>query len=407
MDDSALAPALTGALAQEIAGDTSEIIGYNVLITDRDGIVIGSGDRSRVGSFHEASVDVVRTVRAATHDAAQARALRGVRPGITLPIVLNETALGTVGITGSPAQVRRFGLVVRRQTEILLRESVVLRSRLLRERALEDLVRDVAYFDADVVDPELIAYRAAELGYDLGVPRVAVVVDLLAPPGDREPADSGAAGNGRPTARLALLQTLRATFTPARDVVAAMPSDRFVALHRVAQADADRSLEAVRALCRKAVGEISRRHGVAAAVGIGDAAATVVGLHDSYQDASAAVRLGTRVHPVPDVTTIDDVRVHQLLTSVGHRPRARLVEALTSDLRTEPDWPTIRRTVIVWCESGFNLVQAAAALHIHRNTLVYRLGKIARVTGRPVRDHRATLALYVACLTDQLHDGEG
>lgn len=51
-----------------------------------------------------------------------------------------------------------------------------------------------------------------------------------------------------------------------------------------------------------------------------------------------------------------------------------------------------------------HLVQAAAGLHIHRNTLVYRPGKIARVTGRPVRDHRATPALYVASLADQLHD---
>src|SRR5438045_3230620 len=82
----------------------------------------GGGSRSRVGTFHEASVEVVRTLRPATHSAAQARSLRGVRPGITLPIVLGETAMGTVGITGSPGQVHRFGLVVKRQTEILLQE---------------------------------------------------------------------------------------------------------------------------------------------------------------------------------------------------------------------------------------------------------------------------------------------
>ena len=58
--------------------------------------------------------------------------------------------------------------------------------------------------------------------------------------------------------------------------------------------------------------------------------------------------------------------------------------------------------MFAWCETGFNLVHAAAALHIHRNTLVYRLNKIAKLTGRPVRDHPATLALYLACLADQL-----
>ena len=124
---------LTPELAQEIAGDTTDIIGFNVLITDREGIVIGSGERARVGTFHEASIDVVRTQRSATHTAAEARRMRGVRPGITLPIVIGDTAVGTVGITGSPVQVRRFGLVVKRQTEILLQESRLLRSRLVRE----------------------------------------------------------------------------------------------------------------------------------------------------------------------------------------------------------------------------------------------------------------------------------
>jgi carbohydrate diacid regulator len=404
VDYSGLAPALTPALAQEIAGDTSEIIGFNVLITDRNGTVIGSGDLSRVGTFHEASVEVVRTIQPATHDTAQARRLRGVRPGITLPIVLGAAALGTVGITGSPAQVRRFGLVVKRQTEILLQESVVLRSGLLRERALEDLVRDIAYFDAEVVEPELIAYRAGELGYDLGVPRVVVVVELIAPPGHDDPG-----GAQQSTARLALLHTLRTTFVPTHDVVAAMPSDRFVALHRVASTRrSDGHADSLHARCREVVDQLGRRHGLAAAVGIGAIASTVTQLHDSYQDASTALRLGarlaTRGEPAPTITSIDDMRVHQLIATAGNRPRARLVEALTTELRTQPDWHALRATLITWCETGFNLVQAATALHIHRNTLVYRLNKIAQLTGRSTRDHRTTLALYLACLADQLDD---
>jgi carbohydrate diacid regulator len=414
MEMSVLAPALTPTLAQEIAGDTSQIIGFNVLITDRSGTVIGSGDRSRVGTFHEASVEVVRTIRAATHDAVQARRLRGVRPGITLPIVLGETALGTVGITGSPAQVRRFGLVVKRQTEILLQESVMLHSRLLRERALEDLVRDIAYFDAEVVEPELIAYRAGELGYDLGVPRIAVVVDLVAPPGhDQPPGQDEPGGADQSNARLTLLHTLRTTFIAAHDVVAAMPSDRFVALHRVASTRrTDGQTDAVRALCRDAVDQLGRRHALTATVGIGAVATTVIQLHDSYQDASIALRLGTRLatrgEPVPKITSIDDVRIHQLVATAGNRPRARLVEALTTELRAQPDWPALRATLVAWCETGFNLVQAATALHIHRNTLVYRLNKIAQLTGRSTRDHRATLALYLACLAEQFdHEARG
>lgn len=394
MDAPGTASVLTPALAQEIAGSTSDIIGFNVLITDRDGTVIGSGDRLRVGSFHEASVAVMHTLLPATHSAAEARGLRGVRPGITLPIVLAGTALGTVGITGSPGQVRRFGLVVKRQTEILLQESLLQRSRLLRERALEDLVRDIAYFDPDVDEPDLVAYRAGELGYDLAVTRVAVVVEL-----------AGSTDRDGATARLDLLQTIRVTFAPAHDIVAAMSSDRFVALHRL---PASGGTDQLRQMCRATIENIGRRNARSAAVGIGDPGTTVAELHDSCHDATVALRLGAQLAgrgaAVPRIDAIDSLRIHQLLAAVGHRPRTRLVQALTAGLRAQSDWPVLRETLIAWCESGFNLVHASAALHIHRNTLVYRLGKIAQLTGSPVRDYRATLALYLACLTDQIHD---
>src|SRR5215813_712219 len=95
-------PVLTSELAAEIADETTRILGHNVLITDEKANVIGSGDVSRVGSIHEASVAVVESGVAESHDAKQAAALVGVLPGITMPIVLDGAVVGTVGITGSP-----------------------------------------------------------------------------------------------------------------------------------------------------------------------------------------------------------------------------------------------------------------------------------------------------------------
>ncbi|CAK6478779.1 sugar diacid recognition domain-containing protein [Peribacillus castrilensis] len=40
-------------LAQEIANITSEVIGHDVLTTDKDGMVLGSSDKSRIGKVEE------------------------------------------------------------------------------------------------------------------------------------------------------------------------------------------------------------------------------------------------------------------------------------------------------------------------------------------------------------------
>lgn len=391
---------LSPSLAQEIAGDTSAVIGLNVLITDSEGVVIGSGDSSRIGTFHEASVEVMRTQEAAIHTATQAQELKGVRAGVTLPLVMDGHAVGTVGITGTPAQVRRFGLVVKRQTEILLRESAVLRSRVVRERVLEDLLADVATYDAAVVEPDFVVFRAAEVGFDLRLRRIAVVVEVSASGGT-----SGARHRAGPPVpdtslvRSELLRTVREVFADPQDVVAGAAPGWIGVLHRLPE---QRSISRVMTACQRLTDLVGVQHGLEARVGIGEPATTVGGLHDSYQDACDALRLGSRVSPELPVHLVSDLRAHQLLAATGHHTRTRLLALTAADLREQPDWPVLRDTVVAWCENGFNLVRASSALHIHRNTLVYRMNKIEQISGRPLRDHRTTLALYLACLADQL-----
>lgn len=392
---------LSPSLAQEIAGDTSAVIGFNVLITDADGMVIGSGDSSRVGTFHEASVEVIRTQEPATHNASQAHQLRGVRPGVTLPLVTGGQAVGTVGITGTPAQVRRFGLLVKRQTEILLRESVMLRSRLLAERAAETLLADIASYDPQVVEGDFLVFRAAELGFDLRLQRVAVAIEVSVP-------DAGARRQGStPTRDMALirselLRTVREVFADPQDIVASTAPGWIGVLRRL---PARAEVTSLVADCRRLTDVIAAQDGLTARVGIGEPALSVAGLRDSWQDARDALRLGARVTGSPRVHLIAELRVHQVLAAVNQPARRRLVELTAANLRAQPDWPVLRDTITAWCESGFNLVRTSAALHIHRNTVVYRMNKIEQLTGRPLREHRTTMALYLACLTDELGEG--
>ena len=372
---------LTPALAQEIAGETSAIIGLNIIITDADGIVIGSGDQSRIGTFHEASLPVIRSQRSAAHSAEEARRLVGVRPGMTLPIVHDGVGVGTVGITGSPARVRRFGQVVRRQTEILLEEAVLLRSRMTRERVLESLLRDLLNYDPDNL-ADLTA-RAEDFGFDLTLPRQAVVVDIAV--------SDGAQGSSSP------LRLVREAFHNPQDISCSMSSTTHVVLCRH---DVDRAI-----LGRSDLVDLSERIsaqlGRAAYIGVGGVARSASAITASYAEARTALRIGAATGR-PSPYDISDLRVEQMVTALPGRLRSRVTDEIIGSLRATGDWPTTRTTVLAWVESGFVLVDAARSLNVHRNTLVYRLGRIAAETGWPTTDRRRWLALYVACLGDSL-----
>jgi carbohydrate diacid regulator len=379
---------LTPTLAQEIAGETSAIIGLNIIITDGRGIVLGSGDESRIGSFHEASLGVVESQRSAAHNAEEAARLQGVRPGMTLPIVHRGMAVGTVGITGSPGKVRRFGQVVRRQTEILLEEAVLLRSRMTRERVLENLLRDMLNYDPDA-HTDLTA-RAHDFGFDLTLPRQAIVVEIT-----RHGPESPGSVQTSP------LRLIRDVFHDSQDISCSISSTTYVVLRRYD--------EAHDSLTRADVDELAERmtdqHGWPTRIGKGGPAQSIDAIASSYLEARSAIRIGVSTGR-PSPYDIEELRVEQLVTAIPGRVKERVSEEVLGPLRTKGDWASTRATVLAWVESGFVLVEAARSLNVHRNTLVYRLQRISTITGRPTTDRRGWLVLYLACTADALstHD---
>lgn len=381
---------LTPALAQEIASETSAIVGFNVIITDADGIVLGSGDLDRVGTFHEASLEVVASREPATHSAEQARRLTGVRPGVTLPILVGGQPVGAVGITGRPSQVRRFGLMVERQTEMMLQQASLLHSSLRRERLLEDVVREATLFDPQLTDAASLIDRARELYVDLTVPRVALVVRVLSRSGDT-PVRSEFVPN--------TVLLLREVFHTRGSVAVAAGNGRYTVLCPLR----GREVSDVTATAEACVALFATRLSAEVAIGLGSPARGLGELPISYEDAGHALRLGLRTAGAR-VTRIDEVRAAQLLEGVAPRTRQRYADAVTATLRGQHDWPTLRDTVVAWCESGFSLVQASRRLGVHRNTLVFRLEKIERLLGWSERAPRRYLDLYLACVISTLDE---
>jgi carbohydrate diacid regulator len=388
---------LTPALAQSVAAENAAATGLGILITDSDGTVIGCSDPTRLGSFHEASVEVVRTRRSASHTAEQAAALRGVRPGLTLPLLVDGDAVGTVGITGSPTRIQRFGPLVRRHTEILLRESAALRSQFVRERAAEDLIRDLADDDHDGPESTDLRDRVRDLGYRANASRIAIVFGTSQNT-DRD--DEPALVSSSP--RLEVIRAVRDYYTFHEDIAAQLTPSRFVVLHHLPGQQDAQAVGAAVSETRSLVVDLRTRHRVDLQAALGGVSHTIAGLRPSLRDALDALALGTQIDPTTVVHRIDRLRMHQLLTAAGRDARSRLEASYLSDLRAHPDWQELRQTIIAWCESGFRLVDAAHALHIHRNTMVYRIAKIERICGRDLRRYADCLTIHMACLADQL-----
>ena len=106
------------------------------------------------------------------------------------------------------------------------------------------------------------------------------------------------------------------------------------------------------------------------------------GFRRSYlaaRDAERAARQGLQ----GKVTAYRDVDLIALLTADPERAQWFVADHLgklaAQDDETLAD---LRATALCYLESGCSLVKTAAALHVHRNTVLYRLGSIERLLGR-------------------------
>lgn len=393
---------LTSRMAQEIATKLTEAVGHNVLLTDAEAVIIGSGDERRVGNFHEPSLSVIQNKIA--HPPAETAARRatkrigGVEPGVTLAIRVEGEILGTVAITGDPSEVDKLGIVVKIQTESMLREASLLKSLFRRERAYQDLLQDIITYEPSITDPASLLTRAEQAGVDLTLPRLAVVIGVKE---NREQSQE----SSRSFDTISLLGTIRDTFSGSGSLVTNLGSDKFVVFPGISEKTHSLSSSAQREF-QDLLQKLRSERTILAAAGVGRRADDVLSLKWSYYDACNALDLGMKLRDGKWEFHIEEFRFEQLLLSANVANQERFLSVTLGNSGSRDDWHELRHSFTVWCECGYNTAQAARELHVHRNTLVYRLKKIKTITGYDTFAPHQAFTLYAACLLERLRAKE-
>ncbi|MFN8533999.1 MAG: helix-turn-helix domain-containing protein [Dehalococcoidia bacterium] len=263
---------------------------------------------------------------------------------------------------------------------------------LARERAARsdgDLrlaeVLDELLGGSTVSDAALIG-RAQRLGCDLTIPQAAVA--LRATDADGLPA-------GRALERLLRRELHR------RSLPQAVRMDTTGALVLV---PASFGFDPTRAL----VGQV--RDGVA---GLGGALAAAIArpatgigpIRQALQIARRALDQGVRRDGRETIVSVADLGADEILVSLGPSPLLRsfrdewLGRLAAYDDRNNTQ---LVPTLAAYFDSHHSPTEAAERLHLHRNTLLYRLQRIREITGRDPDDPRSQLAFHLALRIDEV-----
>lgn len=164
------------------------------------------------------------------------------------------------------------------------------------------------------------------------------------------------------------------------------------------------NLEAVKRVGDALLNRLQSDTGTAINVSIGRYHPGISGLSHSYQDAQTALRLGRQFNCQNQVYCLDSLGIAAFVCVADERTKVELATHLLSPLDDEPD---LLKTLMVFFSHSCASSATAKALSIHRNTLSYRLEKIASLTGLDPRCFDEAVQIRLALMLQDLQPSYG
>ncbi|MDO4288716.1 MAG: sugar diacid recognition domain-containing protein [Eubacterium sp.] len=167
---------LDAKIAQKIADEVMNTLGYNINVMNKQGIIIGSGNKERIGTFHETAMRTIRDCAIYEVTQEESGHLEGVKPGINMPIVgRGGQVMGAVGITGRPDEVRNIGKLVKMTAELIIEQEESINN-FYRHRNDKELFVTTLLSERSGMSSGEMAAWGSRMGYDMARSRVACIL---------------------------------------------------------------------------------------------------------------------------------------------------------------------------------------------------------------------------------------
>lgn len=111
---------INNTLAQSIVESLRNTIKQDINFIDNNGVIIASTDKKRINTIHKGALiclEKKETIAITSDDQYP-----GSKKGVNLPVNFQDEIIGVIGISGDLDIVEKYGNIIKKMTEILLRE---------------------------------------------------------------------------------------------------------------------------------------------------------------------------------------------------------------------------------------------------------------------------------------------
>lgn len=346
--------------AQRIVKQVMEVIPYNINIMNAHGVIIASGDPMRIGVLHPGAQKALSMSTSVELFVPE----DGAKPGLNTPIMFQDQAVGVIGITGDPHVVRPFSDLVRVMAELLIQQDALAQEHTTKKQHRDEFLYEYVY-RSHPYTPRFIE-KGIDLGVDVTQPKVAVAFRFLE--------------SNYQKVYLAIQPMLL-------DIEYAIPidADTIVCLldpnYKTIQSRLEAFVESHPTL--DVLLSIGNQHKI---------------VSQSLLDTKKTMKIKRVMHFSGPIIAYQDVYFMNRFASFSDDAHFVKLRELIED----PKHEDLLMTLKTYIRLNGEMNKISDALHIHRNTLTYRLDKIYELTGKEPRHFMDLLELFIAFASNEL-----
>lgn len=385
-------------IAQEIVEKTSNIIECPISITDNEGIIIGSTDKSRLGIFHQPSLEVIRkqTMIDCTKEIKN-----NVLPGISVPIKFNNKIIGVLGIIGKPREVEKYVHLVKNQVEMMCQEAFQKELLDLKEKMIEMFVHELIHYnEMNKEKLEQIHQYANLLDINLHIDRVCLLIKIKRSFKDNQAKHRNDDFFNRfQYFRNEVINYLKVIFQCDKDdIVSLIDFETFIVMKSLPyKLSYSLLLEYLEDKLMRMKSFLENKYLATVAISVGDKNSDVKGIAESYKNALTALNIEANGENKSGIYIYKEREtllwlLPRELTPNFHKKLLKYIKPLME----QDSFDVLANTFIEYCKCNMNISEAARKLYIHRNTLIYRLEKINEITSLSTNNFEHCMLLYIA-----------
>ena len=356
-------------IAQQIVEVVKDVCAHDINFIDTKGIIFASTNPQRIGDFHEAGRQVILTGE--TIEVEEDGSFLGTKKGVNIPFTYKGEVAAVVGISGAPAEVRKYAYLAQKITTLLLREHELDQQEHHHKTQLNQVIRSLIY--KEDVNPDYLADFLKRMGTTPNKEYHTIVVKL----------------NSRyHPSNLSLIEKYiyRAFEQTESKLYTFNYSNEYILL--LEPVKVEKYLAVFQRLAEKNVPLLK--------IGIGNAQ-PLIKQYKSYRAAKIALQslMGEEA-----LAIYDSLDLEILLGSVSEDVKTMFLKQTIQAL-SEKD----RELLKAYFASNMSLKSTSEQLYLHKNTLQYQLDRIWSVTGYNPRKFKEAVVLYMGLKLDVGEEG--